>query len=260
MPPEPVGPVFTVGHSNHPRERFVRELLQPHEIAVLADVRSTPYSRFAPEFDREALRSFLTARDVRYVYFGDDLGGRPTDPACYEDGRVCYNRVARTASFRRGFDGLLAEAASHRVAVMCSESEPLNCHRTLLVAQALDESGVVVEHVRADGSLASHEAVIDDLLAKHNLSEAQTDLFPRTRAERVHEAVARQAREIGFVGGDDAKPLPDSVEPLPDGVEPLPASAQSLLSLPDAQPTPVRFHQAPLPRAYPSPLPSPTAK
>ena len=253
MPPEPVGPVFTIGHSNHPRERFARELLQPHGIAVLADVRSVPYSRFAPKFDREALRSFLTARDVRYVYFGDGLGGRPTDPACYEDGRVCYNRVARTASFRRGFDGLLAEAASHRVAVMCSESEPLNCHRTLLVAQALDESGVVVEHVCADGSLASHEAVIDDLLAKHNLSEAQTDLFPRTRAERVHEAVARQAREIGFVGGDDAELLPDSAEPLP-------ASAQSLLSLPGAQPTAVHFHQAPLPRTHPSPLPSPTAK
>ena len=253
MPPEPVGPVFTVGHSNHPRERFARELLQPHGIAVLADVRSTPYSRFAPEFDREALRSFLTARDVRYVYFGDDLGGRPTDPACYKDGRVCYNRAARTASFRRGLDGLLTEAASHRVAVMCSESEPLNCHRTLLVAQALDESGVVVEHVRADGSLASHEAVIDDLLAKHNLSEAQTDLFPRTRAERVHEAAARQAREIGFVGGDGAELLPDSAEPLP-------TSAQSLLSLPGAPPTPVRFHQAPLPRAHPNPLPSPTAK
>ena len=223
MPREPAGPVFTVGHSNHSRERFARELLQPHGIAVLADVRSTPYSRFAPEFDREALRSFLTARDVRYVYFGDKLGGRPSDRACYENGRVRYDRVARTESFRRGLDELLAEAASHRIAVMCSESEPLNCHRTLLVAQALDECGVVVEHIRTDGSLAPHAAVIDDLLAKHNLSDAQTDLFPRTRAERVREAVARQAREIGFVGGDGTEPSLDSAEPLPTGDQsPLP--------------------------------------
>lgn len=223
MPREPAGPVFTVGHSNHSRERFARELLQPHGIAVLADVRSAPYSRFAPDFNREGLLAFLVARGLRYVYFGDKLGGRPSDRACYENGRVRYDRVARTESFRRGLDELLAEAASHRIAVMCSESEPLNCHRTLLVAQALDECDVAVKHIRADGSLAPHTAVIDVLLAKHNLSDAQTDLFPRTRAERVREAVARQAREIGFVGGDGTEPSLDNAEPLPTGDQsPLP--------------------------------------
>ena len=200
--------VFTVGHSNHPREHFAKELLHQHRIAVLADVRSAPYSRFAPDFDREALRSFLVASDIRYVYFGDELGGRPSDPACYENGRVRYDRVAGAASFRRGLDGLLAEAASHRVAVMCSEKEPLHCHRTLLVAQALDGQDIGVEHILADGSLASHAAVIDDLLAKHNLSDAQTDLFPRTREERVKEAVARQAREVGFALGEGHLPTP----------------------------------------------------
>lgn len=198
MPPKQAFTIYTAGHSNHPREQFAKELLHRHGIAVLADVRSAPYSRFAPDFDREALRSFLAARNVRYVYFGDELGGRPSDPACYDNARVRYDRVAGTPSFRRGLDGLLAEAASHRVAVMCSEAEPLNCHRTLLVAHALERRGVGVEHILADGSVASHAAVMDDLLAKHNLSDAQTDLFPRTRDERVDEAVARQAREVGF--------------------------------------------------------------
>ncbi len=206
MPSEQALTVFTAGHSNHSRERFAKELLHRHGIAVLADVRSAPYSRFAPDFDREALRSFLAERDVRYVYFGDELGGRPSDPACYEDGRVRYDRVACSAAFHRGLDGLLAEAASHRVAMMCSEMEPLNCHRTLLVAQALDHRGVGVEHILVDGSLASHAAVMDDLLARHNLSGAQTDLFPRTRDERVEEAVARQAREVGFARGERWEP------------------------------------------------------
>lgn len=208
MLPEHVGPVFTVGHSNHPREHFTQELLHPHGIAVLADVRSAPYSRFAPDFDREDLRAFLVVRDVRYVYFGDKLGGRPSDRACYENGRVRYDHVAGTESFRRGIAELLAEAASHRVAVMCSESEPLHCHRTLLVGQALDDSGVAVEHIRADGSLAPHATVIDELLAKYNMSDAQADLFPRTRAERVRDAVALQAREIGFVAGTSAPSSP----------------------------------------------------
>ncbi len=219
--------VFTVGHSNHPREHFAKELLHRHGIAVLADVRSVPYSRFAPDFDREALRSFLAASDIRYVYFGDELGGRPSDPACYENGRVRYDRVAGAASFRQGLDELLAEAASHRVAVMCSEKEPLHCHRTLLVAHALDGRGVGVEHILADGSLASHAAVIDDLLAKHNLSDAQTDLFPRTRDERVKEAVARQAREVGFAHGEGPVPTPTSAgkhehRPLPHLSTPQP--------------------------------------
>lgn len=200
--------VFTVGHSSHPREHFAKELLHRHRIAVLADVRSAPYSRFAPDFDREALRSFLAASDIRYVYFGDELGGRPSDPACYENGRVRYDRVAAAASFRRGLDRLRTEAASHRVAVMCSEKEPLHCHRTLLVAHALDGRGVGVEHILADGSVASHAAVVDDLLAMHNLSDAQTDLFPRTRDERVKEAVARQAREVGFAPGEGPLPTP----------------------------------------------------
>lgn len=217
------GPVFTVGHSNHPREHFAKDLLHLHGIAVLADVRSAPYSRFAPDFNREDLRAFLMVRDVRYVYLGDRLGGRPSDRACYENGRVRYDRVAGTESFRRGIDELLAEAASHRVAVMCSESEPLHCHRTLLVAQALDESGVAVEHIRADGSLASHAAVIDDLLVKYNLSDAQADLFPRTRAERVREAVASQAREVGFVASDSDERLPDGDESQPGGNQNLPA-------------------------------------
>ncbi len=201
MPPQAFT-IYTAGHSNHPRGRFAKDLLHRHGIAVLADVRSAPYSRFAPDFDREALRSFLAARDIRYVYFGDKLGGRPSDPACYADGRVRYDRVAGAAWFLRGLDKLSAEAASHRVAVMCSEAEPLHCHRTLLVAHALDRRGVGVEHILADGSLASHAAVMDDLLAKHNLSDAQTDLFPRTRDERVDDAVARQAREVGFARDD----------------------------------------------------------
>lgn len=228
MPPEPALAVFTAGHSNHSRERFAEELLRPHGIAVLADVRSAPYSRFAPDFDREALRSFLAARDVRYVYFGDELGGRPSDPACYEDGRVRYDRVARTAWFRRGLDKLLAEAASHRVAVMCSEKEPLNCHRTLLVAQALDRRGVGVEHILVDGSLASHAAVVDDLLSRHDLGDAQLELFPRTRDERVEEAVARQARAVGFVRGTRAASLPRSAgKPLavPGTQPPAPPSS-----------------------------------
>lgn len=220
MSPEPALTVFTAGHSNHPRERFAQELLYRHGIVVVADVRSAPYSRFAPDFDREALRSFLAAREIRYVYFGGELGGRPSDPACYEDGRVRYDRVAGAASFRRGLDELLAEAASHRVAVMCSERDPLNCHRTLLVAHALDRRGVGVEHILADGSLASHAAVMDDLLAQYNLSGTQTDLFPRTRAERVEEAVARQAREVGFArdGGPTSPSIKSS--PLPSRTTP----------------------------------------
>ena len=107
--------VLTVGHSNHPLETFLA-LLRQHGVTVVADVRSAPYSRFNPQFNRKALEGSLETIGMEYVFLGRALGGRPDDPSCYEDGRVRYDRLARTPLFREGLEQV-AEArgasASH---------------------------------------------------------------------------------------------------------------------------------------------------
>ena len=124
--------IFTPGHSTLSLDAFL-SALQANVVSVVADVRSAPYSRFNPAFNRDPLSRELKARGMRYVFLGKELGGRPADPTCYENGRASYSRMAQTDVFREGLDRVIQGSRSHRIALMCSEGEPLNCHRTLLI-------------------------------------------------------------------------------------------------------------------------------
>ena len=187
-------PICTIGHSNHSWDGFLA-LLQQHRIAVVADVRSAPYSRYSPHFSREALAEALPAAGLGYLYLGRELGGRPPDPACYENGRIHYQRVAQTSGFRAGAARLLDSARKQRVAVMCAEKEPLDCHRTLLVAPALEACGANVAHILADGELELQARAMDRLLAKFNFNPDGDLWQPRqaciAQALRAPEACRR---------------------------------------------------------------------
>ena len=188
--------ILTIGHSNHSLDGFLT-LLSRHRVTAVADVRSAPYSRFRPHFNRKALEASLDARGIRYAFFGRELGGRPDDPVCYEGGRVDYERVAATRGFRDGIARVIDAASRHRVALMCAEKEPLDCHRTLLVARALDAAGATVEHILADGALEPHGRAMDRLLAAFDLNP-DCDLF-RKREELVADAIVLQARRVAYV-------------------------------------------------------------
>ena len=189
--------VLTIGHSNHPLEAFLG-LLGGRSVTALADVRSAPYSRFNPQFNRETLRGALAERGIRYVYLGRELGGRPDDPACYEGGRIRYDRLARTDRFCEGLARVMRGAAEHRIALMCAEKEPLDCHRTLLVARALEERGVEVAHILPDGGIEPQADAMERLLVESGLSP-EGDLLRRQqpREELIAEAVAWRGRRVG---------------------------------------------------------------
>jgi uncharacterized protein (DUF488 family) len=188
-------PVLTIGHSNHPLNAFV-VLLQQHGVTAMADVRSAPYSRFAPQFNREALERSLKAHHIKYVFLGRELGARSDDRSCYENGRVQYARLARTDLFRSGIERVIRGANHYRIALMCAEKEPLACHRTLLVARALDELGVAVSHILADGRLESHDDAMLRLLDVVGLPHE--DLF-RSRQELIAQAIAKQEEQVAYI-------------------------------------------------------------
>lgn len=188
--------VLTVGHSNHSSETFIK-LLIDHGVETAVDVRSAPYSRFSPQFNREQLKIDLKAHDMGYVFLGRELGARSKDPSHYdESGRVLYSRLAKTGPFRRGLDRVVHDAAEHRVALMCSEGEPLACHRTLLVSRALvDDCGIAVEHILPDGGLESYDEAMDRLLLIAKRSE--NDFF-LSRRERIAQAMEYQQRRVAY--------------------------------------------------------------
>jgi len=188
-------PVLTVGHSTHTPEAFLA-LLSLHNVEAVADVRSAPFSRFNPQFNRDALEQLLKANGIRYVFLGRELGARSNDRSCYDNGRVQYARLAQTTLFQGGLDRVCQGAVRFRVALMCAEKEPLECHRTLLVAKALAERGRQVIHIHADGHLETHEAAMDRLLDLTGVPKE--DLF-RSKQELLSEALVRQEQCIAYV-------------------------------------------------------------
>ena len=198
------GTVLTIGHSTHALDAFIA-LLRRHEVSAVADVRSVPYSRFNPQFNREPLAEVLGSEAVRYVFLGDALGGRSDDPACYEGGRIRYDHLAATESFRSGLDRVVDGSAKFRIALMCAEKEPLDCHRTLLVARALDAQGADVAHIHADGRLEPHGEAMDRLLDIHKLPR-EGDLSG-TREELIDTAIAHQAQRVAHTD-DKLAPRP----------------------------------------------------
>lgn len=151
--------VLSVGHSTHSLEALV-ELLRKHDIGVLVDVRSIPRSRRVPHFSRETLAGAVRDAGIRYLYLGRELGGRPLGAEFYDEaGNVLYERIAAQPSFAHAIDRLEREIPAARVALLCAEANPANCHRRLLIGPALAHRGIDLHHIRADGLLVTEEAL-----------------------------------------------------------------------------------------------------
>ena len=195
------GGIFSIGHSTHPVDVFV-DLLKRNNIDVVADVRSSPTSEFNPQFNRENITRALKNDGIMYGFFGKELGARVKDPSCIIDGKVRYDRLAARDDFKRAINRLLTGAINYRIALMCSEKDPLICHRTILVSQALVEAGSDVKHILDDGSLESHESVLDRLFKK--LAPTSEDMF-MTDGELITETLVKQGSRIAYREKTDSK-------------------------------------------------------
>ena len=142
--------IYTIGHSNHSARRFI-DLLQGAGIDCVADVRSTPFSRRNPQFSQKALMASLKDAGIEYWFLGDALGARPKDVDCYEGGKVSYARIAASPTFQEAIHALIDVSHAKRIALMCAEKEPLECHRTILVGRALEQRDTDLGHIHADG-------------------------------------------------------------------------------------------------------------
>ena len=186
--------VYTIGHSSHSLVKF-SELLKRHEITVVADVRSTPYSKHYPHFSEKALKAALKKWGIKYVFLGYELGGRGQDASEYVNGRVSYARLAQSSRFKQGFGRVIRGVQRHRIALMCAEKDPIVCHRGILIAPALQKLGVAVYHIHADGELETHEQLEDRLRRIHRLPPAG-GLFAEDEALAL--AYRKQEKRIAY--------------------------------------------------------------
>lgn len=172
--------VFSIGHSNVSLDAILG-LLEAQSIDVVADVRSSPFSRYVPHFDAQPLREALISRAMKYVPLGDELGGRPPEVDFYDErGHVLYDRMARSERFQAGIDRVLRGATTYRLALLCSEEDPSACHRHLLIGRVLRERGTDVMHIRGDGRIEADSEVA----SRDTPTPLQTTLFGGVPEER----------------------------------------------------------------------------
>ena len=166
---------FTIGHSNHDLEAWL-ELLRRHHVEVVVDTRSSPYSKYVPQFDKDLVQRSLEQAGFRYLFLGSELGGRPENPAYYDSkGHVLYSRLRDDDRFESAITRLESGMERFRVALLCGEEDPAHCHRRLLIGRVLAERGHTMLHIRGDGRLESDEAVAAE--AGKPLVDAQPALF-----------------------------------------------------------------------------------
>ncbi len=185
--------LFTIGHSTHTVERFIN-LLQTHDVSTVFDVRSMPYSRYNPQFNRESLKRSLQEQDISYVFLGNELGARSKNPDDYRDGKVQYERLARGQLFKDGIYQLKKEMENNQVALMCAEKDPLTCHRTILICKELRDHELDIFHILDDGGLESNSAAEKRLMKMFSI---EPDLI-RAEQDCIEEAYCRQENNIAY--------------------------------------------------------------
>jgi uncharacterized protein (DUF488 family) len=187
--------LYTIGHSNHTLEKFL-ELLKTHQIGAIADVRSSPYSAWLPHFNRELLKEALPKAGVAYVFLGDELGARRSEAEAYNNKGVAeYTRIARLSSFQEGLNRVIDGGSRYRLALMCAEKDPLECHRTILVVKELRSRGVKVKHILEDGTLETQKAAEDRLMKEEKIPTE--DLF-ESKDGLIERAYLLRGKKIAY--------------------------------------------------------------
>ncbi|HHM21244.1 MAG TPA: DUF488 family protein [Bacteroidetes bacterium] len=195
--------IYTVGHSNHSADDFLR-LLQPHGVNCVVDVRSIPASKYNPQFNKPLLASFLQEKDIIYLHFGREFGARHTNTFLHdENGRVDFEKVRQTEAFRLGVARLEEGIEKGYIpALMCAEANPLDCHRFSMIANYLDEHGYDVRHILKNGQIVSQKDLEKEILKKFAKKLPQPNIFEPniTREDQLKAAYRLHNNQVGWKG------------------------------------------------------------
>ena len=196
--------IYTIGHSTHALDYFL-ELLQAFSIDLIIDVRSVAASAYNPQYNKEPFAAFLKANQVVYQHYGEEFGARHTEPELLDaEGRVDFERVRESTFFKRGMNRLIGEVAQGKtIALMCSESDPMDCHRFSMIAVALEREGAEVRHILKDKRYKTNTQLENQLLKKFAKKIPQPDLFQPdiTIEDQLRAAYRLHNKEVAYSPG-----------------------------------------------------------
>jgi len=186
--------LYTIGYSPHTLDSFL-DTLNKYHITAIADVRSTPYSQFKPEFNKDKFKEFLKKHNIAYVFLGDLCGARVEDSSCYVNGKVNYSLVSENPKFKEGLERIKKGMQRYLIALMCAEKDPITCHRTILICRNLVATNIKIKHILSNGKIEEHKESEQRLMKIFNLNHP--DLF-QTEQQRLDEAYSRQGEKIAY--------------------------------------------------------------
>lgn len=197
--------IYTIGYAPHTLETFVKTL-KVYQVSAVVDVRSSPYSQYKSEFNREILKDYLRTNQISYVFLGDYCGARVEDRSCYVNGKVDYKLVAENKKFQEGLNRIKNGMNNFILAIMCAEKDPITCHRTILICRNLLSSEIKIKHILSNGKVEDHKDSEYRLLKIFKLNHP--DLF-RSEQQRLDDAYSRQGDKIAY---ETAEPKADYEE------------------------------------------------
>ena len=203
--------IYTIGHSNHINKYFVN-LLKNHGINCLVDVRSMPYSKFTPQYNKEDLKKYLKLNQIYYVFMGDELGARRNDKSLYtNEGYLDFDKTSKSILFQEGIERLKKGLhKGYNIALMCTEKDPIDCHRNILVARELFRQNIEIKNIHEDSSIETQTELEERLLNLYFPNRMQLTLIdlPKDRNEYLTEAYRLRNRDIAYsLENDIAKVL-----------------------------------------------------
>lgn len=194
--------IYTIGHSNHSTDEFLH-LLQAHGITCVVDVRSIPASKHSPQYNQDILEGFLKYHHINYQFFGREFGARRAD-SYNQQGQVDFELAVKTDLFQHGVKRINTLLEVNRVTLMCSEANPLECHRFALVARFFHDQGIEILHILKDASLATHKQLEKEMInqylhARKPLLADVDELFRTyTDKDQLRDAYRLKNKEIGY--------------------------------------------------------------
>ena len=188
--------IYTIGHSNREADEFV-QILYSYRIQLVVDVRSAPFSKYCPQFNKNIIQEKLIHSGIEYIFLGKELGARPEYKDYYVNNKVSFDKLKSSTSFKKGISRLFAEAKNKNIAIMCSEKEPINCHRSILISRVLEEQGVKVKHIINETEALDCYSFEEKLLEKFKIQKTLFDT-ESSRKLNIDEAYKKQEQIISY--------------------------------------------------------------
>ena len=192
--------IYTIGHSNYQLEYFLK-LLNVFKINIIVDVRGIPYSKYASQYNKESIQRYLQKNNIQYIFMGEELGARSKDPSLYSlGGKLNFEQLSKTKLFNIGIDRIKNGInKGYNIAIMCTEKEPIDCHRSILVARKLHDQGIEIYHILENGNHKTHKQLEQELLDFYFTERMQISLFEENNyMNLIEKAYLCKNKEIGY--------------------------------------------------------------